>query len=394
MYRRVLMVATVPSMIGQFNMDNIRILRKMGCDVDIAADYTDTSVWPPARVSEFKQEMCEEGIKCMQLDFSRSVLNIARHIKSYKELVNLMLKRDYSLIHTHTPIASAIARLAARKKKNKVVYTAHGFHFFKGAPLKAWLLFYPIEKWLSRYTDVLITINKEDFRRAKKHFRAKQTIYIPGVGVDTNRFALCSIDRNAKRSELGIKEEDFALLSVGELSERKNQQIVIEAIRILRQNDKADGIVYLLVGTGELEEEYHQLIRRYNIEQHVRLLGFRTDTADLYKAVDCFVHPSIREGLGIAPLEAMASGLPVITSGVNGIRDYAEDGVTGFCVEPTDATAVARAIEEMRTDKEFRDSCALNNKIKAKEFDKSRTNEIMSQLYHAILDSVNTSVVE
>ena len=174
MNNRVLMVASVPSMIGQFNMDNIQILLGMGYKVDVACDFSDMSVWPKAKVMSLKKQMEESGVLCLQVDFSRSPLSIKRHLNAYKKIVRLLKENDYEFIHTHTPIASAIARLAAKKTHTKVIYTAHGFHFYHGAPLKNWVLFYPIEKHLSRYTDILITINKEDYNRAKEKFKSSQ----------------------------------------------------------------------------------------------------------------------------------------------------------------------------------------------------------------------------
>lgn len=384
MSKRVLMVATVPSMIGQFNMNNIRILLDMGYQVDVAADFMDTSVWPKERVQKFRDQMLEMGVECIQLDFSRSPLKIYRHFSSYKETVKLIKERHYSFIHTHTPIASAIVRQAAHKTGTKVIYTAHGFHFYDGAPLKNWIIFYPIEKHYSRYTNVLITINREDYKRASETFHAKKTVYIPGVGVDTERFAVCTVDRSSKRAELGVKDEDFLLLSVGELSERKNQKIVIDALAKMKNEGSIGNIVYLAVGKGDMQVFFEGLIKDNGLEDHIKLLGFRSDVDELCEAVDCFVHPSIREGLGIAPLEAMAAGLPLISASVNGIKDYTEDGLSGCSVDPTNVDAMVTAIKRMRDDIEFRTKCGKNNSLTAKTFDIRNTNAIMTEVYNEI----------
>lgn len=384
MSKRVLMVATVPSMIGQFNMNNINILLDMGYQVDVAADFTDISVWPAERVQKFMDSMRGMGIECIQLDFSRNPLKLDKHINSYKETVDLIKKRQYLFIHTHTPIASAIVRLAAKKTKTKVIYTAHGFHFYDGAPLKNWLIYYPIEKWLSKYTDVLITINKEDYKRATEKFYAKKTVRIPGVGVDTKKFMICKVDKHQKRMDLGVQEDDFLLLSVGELSERKNQKIVIEALGVMREEETIGNIVYLAVGQGKMQEEFERLVKRYRLEDHVKFLSFRTDIDELCKTTDCFVHPSVREGLGIAPLEAMAAGLPLISSLVNGIKDYTRDCVSGCCVDPTSVEQMVAAIKKMRDDEEFRSKCSANNILTAKNFDIRNTDEIMRNLYSEI----------
>ena len=375
------MVATVPSMIGQFNMSNIHILMNMGYQVDVAANFLDTSVWPTERVEKFRTSMNEMNIECFQLDFSRNPLKVNKHIDSYKEVVELIQKRQYSFIHTHTPIASAIVRLAAKKTHTKVIYTVHGFHFYNGAPLKSWLVYYPVEKFLSRYTDVLITINKEDYKRVKEKFHARKTVYIPGVGVDTEKFAVCKVDTHQKRKELGVKDDDFLLLSVGELSERKNQKQIIDALGQMQKEGTIGNVVYLAVGQGDMEDELKKLVKEYGIQDHVKFLGFRTDIDELCETVDCFVHPSIREGLGIAPLEAMASGLALISTAVNGIKDYTEDGVSGCCINPRDVNQMIDAVKKMRDDDGFRNQCGVNNAITAKTFDIRNTEAIMNELY-------------
>lgn len=384
MNKRVLMVATVPSMIGQFNMNNIRILQDMGYVVDVACDYNDRSVWPTERVQNFKKQMAEMGIQCIQLDFSRSPFKIGRLIRSYKETLNLIKERKYSFIHTHTPIASAVVRLAAQKTGTKVIYTAHGFHFYDGAPKKNWLVYYPIEKCLSKYTDVLITINKEDYKRACENFKAKKTVYIPGVGFDTKKFRDCVINRTEIRNSMNLRDEDFLLISVGELSSRKNQKIVIDALNILSKKGKIGNIFYLAIGKGELENSFKELISALKLEKHIRLEGFRQDIPELCKAADCFIHPSVREGLGIAPLEAMAAGLPLISAYVNGIKDYTANGISGVCVNPHNVEDVANAIYKIYADEKFRVECGKNNVKTSMAFDINETNKIMRTVYEGI----------
>ena len=317
MNNRVLMVASVPSMIGQFNMDNIQILLGMGYKADVACDFSDMSVWPKAKVMSLKKQMEESGVLCLQVDFSRSPLSIKRHLNAYKKIVRLLKENDYEFIHTHTPIASAIARLAAKKTHTKVIYTAHGFHFYHGAPLKNWVLFYPIEKHLSRYTDILITINKEDYNRAKEKFKSSQIFYVPGIGVDIEKINMCCVDIEHKRTELGLKENDIMLLSVGELSERKNHEAVIRALNVLN-NDK---IKYFIVGKGQLKEYLENLISDMNLQNQVTLLGFRTDVLELCKSADIFIFPSLQEGLPVALMEAMACKTIVLCSAIRGNTD-------------------------------------------------------------------------
>lgn len=406
--RKVLIIASVASMIDQFNKPNIELLNSLGYDVDVAANFKNPGTITISRCQELLSWLADHSVDCYQVDFDRNVADLKADSEAFKEVdavfkgtatpiftvsndgknvVNTTrrhLESRYTFMHCHSPIGGVIGRIVAHRNHVKAIYTAHGFHFYDGAPIKNWILFYPVEKELSRWTDVLITINKEDYKRAKKKFHAKKVVKIPGVGVDTARFDTCHVNRNAKRAELGIPTDAFVLLSVGELSERKNQRVVLEAIKKL-SIDKAEEyshIYYLCVGQGELEGEYNDLIHNYGISDHVKLLGFRADIGELCETVDCFVHPSVREGLGIAPLEAMASGLPLISTYVNGIKDYTENGKSGVCItDPMDVDAMVNAIIKMYKEPEFRKSCGTNNYETAKNFDINRTDEIMSEIY-------------
>lgn len=376
--KKVLMVAAVPSMIGQFNMSNIRILQELGYEVGVACNFKDKSVWTEERVRQFIDELEAKKIKYYQIDFSRNPIAIDKDFVSYQQLKRLIVDENIELIHCHTPVAGVISRMVTHKMKVKVIYTAHGFHFFDGAPKKNWLIYYPIEKFFSKWTDVLITINKEDYNRAKKNFYAKVVRYIPGVGVDTKKFANCNINRAEKQKELCIPEDAFVLLSVGELQNRKNQRTIIEALHKLKNQN----IYYLVVGKGKLQAEYEKIINKYGLEENIRLLGFRTDIDELCKIADCFVHPSVREGLGIAPLEAMASGLPLISSYINGIKDYTKDDISGCCIKnPVDVNEMSKAIDKMFKNLEFRKLCGTNNIETAKKFDITNTEKQMRNIY-------------
>ena len=245
-------------------------------------------------------------------------------------------------------MGGAIGRLAARsarKKGTKVIYTAHGFHFFKGAPLVNWLAYYPAERWLAKYTDVLITINTEDYEIAKK-FKVNRIEYVPGVGIDTDKFKNIEVNRTEKRESLGVSEDDFMIISVGELNKNKNHQVIIRAIAKLR-NEK---IKYVLCGQGPLETELRELAKELDVENQVKFLGFRKDVPDLMKVADLFAFPSYREGLSLSLMEAMASGLPVVCSEIRGNTDLIEDGKGGYLVEPSDVEGFAKYIKELIED--------------------------------------------
>lgn len=382
--KKVLVLASVASMIDQFNMSNITILQELGYKVEVACNFEKGNTCSQKRVAELKKRLESLGVDYYQIDFTRNVTNLLQDFKSYEQVKKLVMKRQYSFVHCHSPIGGFIGRLVCHETGTKVIYTAHGFHFYDGAPRKNWLIYYPIEKFLSRYTDVLITINKEDYHRAKEKFYARRTVYIPGVGVDTAKFAVCKIDKAQKRNSLGVCGNDFLLLSVGELSERKNQKVIIDALGVMRKEKTIGNIVYLAVGQGDMQEEFKCLVKKYGLEDHVKFLGFRTDIDELCEVADCFVHPSIREGLGIAPLEAMAAGLPLISSSVNGIKDYTRDGVSGCCIDPTSVDQMVAAIKKMRDDEEFRFKCGANNILTAKNFDIQNTDKIMRSLYSEI----------
>lgn len=384
--KKVLMLASVASMIDQFNMSNIDILLKIGYDVDVACNFGYGSTCSDEKIVELKAKLKEKGIRCFQIDFTRSVMNLFQDGKAYKQVRKLVENNKYDLIHCHSPIGGVIGRIVAHETNTKVIYTAHGFHFYEGGPKKNWFIYYPIEKALSKWTDVLITINKEDYNRAKKKFFAKETRYIPGVGVDVEKFEMGlknkQQNKKMKRAELGVSDNDFVLLSIGELQDRKNQRVVIEALHMLNNPN----IYYWAVGKGELFPEYLEMIKKYGLEKNVFLLGFRTDIMELCNAADCFVHPSVREGLGIAPLEAMAGGLPLISSYVNGIKDYTENEVSGCCIiDPLSVTEMKKAIEKMYQDVEFRNRCGINNLETVKKFDIKNTNNIMQDIYYQFL---------
>ncbi len=373
MDKRVLMVATVPSMIGQFNMNNITLLLDLGYQVDVAADFTDTSIWTTDRVQAFKDQLTAMGVQVIQLGFSRHPLKINKHFKSYKDTLLLLKNKQYSFIHTHTPIASAIVRFAAHKANTKVIYTAHGFHFYNGAPLKNWIVFYPVEKWLSKYTDTLITITKEDYKRALKRFKAKEVAYIPGVGVDTKKFNSNQLNRNRIRSELGLSKTDWMLLSVGELNSNKNHSSVIKAITGIKD------IVYVIVGKGEKQNELEALAKDCSVD--LRLAGFRMDVVDFYGAADVYILPSIREGLNVSLMEAMSSGLPCLCGNIRGNVDLIDEN-GGLLFNPASVNDIKRAIKTM-LNMPNRRSLELYNSKKIQEFDARVVNESMRKIYEA-----------
>lgn len=329
----VLVVASVASMIYQFIVPDIKLFQELGYHVDVACNYLEGSSCSKECVAELEKNLKVLGVGCFQVDFARNVARIDRNMKAYHQLDLLAKKKKYDFVHCHTPIGGALGRIVFqkyRKTGTKVVYTAHGFHFFKGSPLRNWILYYPVEKFLSRWTDCLITINKEDYGRAKKRFHAKRTEYVPGVGIDLEKFSVPDLIldkdnvqipylvwKEKKRKELGIGVDDFVIVSVGELNANKNHRIVIEAIAQMK-NKK---VKYLVCGQGNLKNELTKLIKKHRLEQQVFLLGFCNDVRNVLWIGNLFAFPSKREGLPVALMEAMACGIPCLVSDIRGNRD-------------------------------------------------------------------------
>ncbi len=380
--KRALVLASVASMIDQFNMPNIRLMKQMGYEVDVAANFLKGSTCSDEKIAVLKQTLQEMNVRCFQVDFSRNVLNVSENIKAYKQTKKIIDENNYALIHSHSPIGGFLSRIAARnarKKGTKMIYTAHGFHFFKGAPLMNWLIFYPIERISSRWTDVMVTITHEDYQLAQKKMYAKEVIYVPGVGIDTTAFAPKEGDAvtNAlKREELGISLEVVVMLSVGELNKNKNHEIVLRAMAQLGRKD----LHYVIAGRGVLKEHLEKLSKELEVSNQLHLLGFRTDVKELFKMADFFAHPSFREGLSVAVMEAMANGLPVICTEIRGNTDLIEEGKGGYLFKPAEQDTAYNALKSMMENADRKTMGAFNLK-RAERLDVKAVLEVMRGIY-------------
>lgn len=378
--KKALMLASVASMIDLFNADNINILVDLGYQVDVSSNFENGSITSQERVDEYKQELIDRGINVYHTPIPRSISKIGDMIKSYKLVKKLAMDNQYSIVHCHSPIGGVICRLAFRKARKKfgtkVIYTAHGFHFFDGASKAAWLIFYPIEKFCSRFTDVLITINQEDFNRAKK-FHAASVEYVPGIGVHTEEFKNVEVDKLSKRTELGFEEDDFVFMSTGQISVRKNHEVVIRALARI-DNPKAK---YLIVGFGELENDLKSLAKELGVNNRVVFAGYRGDVKELLHTVDAFVFPSLQEGLPVSLMEAMSVGLPVVCSKIRGNVDLVTNGKNGFIVDKYDVDGFAKSINSLlNSNNDFGSS---NIEI-MKNYDVEKVNKKMQYLYSMI----------
>ena len=385
--KKALMHAHTAYMVTQFNIDNIKILQDLGYTVDVACCWADDdSALSPEAMKSRRKMLDDLGCRVIETASLRKIFNISELSKAYKQLKHEVETNKYQIVHTQSPIGGVICRLACRKARKlygtKVIYAAHGFHFFKGAPLKNWLVFYNVEKYCSKFTDLLITINQEDYKNAQK-FKAKEVVYVPGAGVDTNKFAASPDGRERIRKELGIDDETTVLLSVGELIPRKNHMEVLEALKQMKEVGKADKIKYLIAGRGKIAAEIQNKINELGLQQQAQMLGFRSDVADVFAASDIYVFPSHQEGLPVALMEAMSVGMPVVCSRIRGNVDLIEEGVGGYLFDSKDASTLVTALDRMMAKAEIdRRAMGSHNVAVMENFDKSHVNSCMREIYN------------
>lgn len=374
--KKVLIVATVYHFLN-FEKSDIQILKNMGYEIHTATNM------------EGEKWLQDDGtfddidIIKHQIDFSRSPFSI-KSLKAYEELRSLIKNYQFDIIHCHTPVAAAITRIAAlhvRGKKAYMIYTCHGFHFNKKSGLRNWILYYPLERMLAHFTDMIITINKEDYGVINK-FKVKEKRYIPGVGVDIEGISSISVDKIAFRRSMGISSSAFVIMSIGELSDRKNQQVILQAIAKLKDKN----IIYVMCGTGSKKNDYEVLVNDLGIKDQVIFTGQRDHdwVMRFSHCIDLGAIPSKIEGLGLAGIEMLAAGKPLVGSNVHGIKDYLVDGKTGISCDPEDAEEFAKAIFKLKNDKEYYNLCMKNAYGMAKKFDEKISKKMMLENYKIV----------
>lgn len=369
--KKALLITTVSGFIPQFEMNNVKILQNKGYEVHYASNFN----YPFYGTDNSKLE--GSGIICHHIDFARSPFNLKKLLTAFRQLKLLKKNIKFDLVHCHTPLGGAIGRIVFPSNKNrKVIYTVHGFHFYKGAPIQNWLIYYPVEKILSKFTNTIITINKEDYQRAKK-FHSKEVKYIPGVGIDTLRFERMNIKQDLKRDEFDIPKEAKVILSVGEINKNKNHEVIIKAIADIKKNN----IYYLVCGQGDLKPHLTKLIQEYGLDKRVKLLGYRNDVDEIYKISDIFAFPSYREGLSVALMEAMSFGLPCVVSNIRGNKDLIHQGKGGYLVHPDDVDGFIKAILELSTNVEKCKKMKIHNIKYVKNYDLSKIAKKMEKIY-------------
>ncbi len=379
MNKKILFVATVQSHICQFHLPIMKMLKEEGFEVHVAARNN---------LAEKNGLQMKYADKIYDIPFERSPFN-KNNIKAYKKLNDILKKENYNIVHCNTPVGGMITRLASnkfRKKGLRVIYTAHGFHFYKGAPIKNWIIYYPIEKIMSYLTDDLITITKEDYNLAtQKKFKCR-VHHIYGMGVNSNKFKQISLEeKNNIRLKKGYKDE-FIILCTGELNKNKNQSTLIKAM--------ADVVnVYpntklLLAGNGPTHDELESLVKSLNLEKNIELLGYRTDLEDYVNLCDLVVSASFREGLPLNIMEAMICGKPVIASDNRGHRELIHDKENGVLVEGNNSKSFYEAICNLIEDTKMADYYCVKSLTYIKPYDIKNVKKKFESIYSITTDSL------
>ena len=369
---KVLLVATVQSHICQFHKPLVAMLHEHGCEVHVVARNN------LAEKNGLKLDFVEQ---VFDVPFQRSPFS-PKNLGAYKQLKKIIDEGNYDVVHCNTPVGGVLGRLAARKARKhgtKVFYTAHGFHFYKGAPKKNWLIWYPVEKFMCRYTDKLITITQEDYDLASAKFPT-QVERIHGVGANSEKYRkLSEAECMELRHELGYTDDDKLLLCTGELLPNKNQIAAIRAMKILME--KQPNIKLLLAGNGPTLPELQAEVAALGLQEHVEFLSYRTDLERYANIADVIVSCSYREGLPMNIVEGMLLSKPVVASYNRGHRELIVPDVTGYMVSPADANAFAEKISMLLDDSALADRLGHAGYEKAQLYADTNVRQELQAIY-------------
>ncbi len=365
---KLLYIINVEKRIGNFSQSSRLAAHSLGMDVHLAgywSDYDDLDF--------LKREEEKYHVRIHQCHIFRKPYDV-RNLRGYREVCEIIKEEKIDMIHCNTPVGGVIGRMAGKKcGVKKVIYQAHGFHFYKGAPIWNWLLYYPVEKWLACFTDVLITINKEDYRLANKKMHLRNNgkiIYIPGVGIDLSQYRPGNTEKET---------DDFILISIGDLIERKNYPAAIHAVIKAGEKSKRR-IRYLICGEGPERNKLENQIKNLKADEQIHLLGYRSDIKELLCFADAFLLTSFQEGLARSAMEAMAAGLPLICSDIRGNKDLVENGVNGYLCKTGEVQDYCEAILKLA------DSDELCRKMQSENL--SRASRLaVENIQHALSDS-------
>lgn len=383
--KQVLIITNQSGFLWKFEMENVRLLQSMGYRVHYASNSDEEGYHYDSR------QLDELGVVYHNIEIARSPYMIGMNYRALQQLKKIVEEEHISVIHCHTPVGGVLGRLVSvlSEHKPKVIYTAHGFHFYKGAPLMNNILYKSVELFLAPFTDALVLINKEDFDSAKRfHLKKRGKVYqIPGVGIDLHNFTAVDIAEKKKYKEkLGINKDTFFILSVGEVNKNKNHMAVIHAIKKMKEDASiSTNFIYGICGDGFCMDELEKYVEMIGLQDSVLFFGYQSDVRPYYAAADVTAFPSIREGLGMAGIESLAMGVPVIASDNRGTREYMINGENGYVCDAMDVDGFIDGIEKVMTltDKE-RDELSQSCVASIQRFSKEYTNEIMTEVYKRI----------
>ena len=372
--KKVIYVTTVSRTINAFLVPHINMLLDNGYEVHCAC-----SIDKPV-----DEELQRRGVKIFEVPFSRNPLGIG-NIKAFIKLEELQRINNYDIVHVHTPIAAIYGRLLKLSFPSlRTIYTAHGYHFLKGGSKLGWLLYYPIEKIMAKFTDVIININKEDYEITKERLKPKKCYLLNGVGLDLREYKkLSSKEIQEKRKEFGLNDKDFVVLMIAEINKNKNHIQLINAMDILK--DKYPNIKVLCIGDGTLKESVEKQINLKNLQNNIFMLGYRLDVNKLINISDIGILLSYREGLPRNIMEFMACGRKIVATDIRGCRDLVCNESVGTLVDVGDYEGTARAIEKyyLLNDKNFNISDEIY------KYDITNVNKELSNIYRSINEEIN-----
>ena len=372
--KKVLYVTTVSRTINAFLIPHINMLLDNGYEVHCAC-----SIDKPV-----DKELQRRGVKIFEVPFSRNPLGI-RNIKAFIKLEELQRINDYDIVHVHTPIAAIYGRLLKLNFPSlRIIYTAHGYHFLKGGSKLGWIIYYPIEKIMAKFTDVTININKEDYEITKEKLKPKKCYLLNGVGLDLDKYKkLSSKEIQEKRKEFGLNDKDFVVLMIAEINKNKNHIQLINAMDILK--DKYPNIKVLCIGDGTLKESVEKQINLKNLQNNIFMLGYRLDVNKLINISDIGIMMSYREGLPRSLMEFMACGRKIIATNIRGCRDLISNEAIGSLVNVGDYKSTADEIEKYYNshDKSF------NVPEEVNKYDIINVNKDLAKIYRNISGEIN-----
>lgn len=360
----------------------MELLQHKGCEVHAYAESG------PER-----SRLEKNGVVCHDIPISRSPLR-SGNLKALSLLTASFRKEEFRLVHVHTPVASILGRIAAHRAGVPcTIYTAHGFHFFKGAPIVNWMIYYPLERLMARFTHILITINNEDWKRASRFPVRNKVKFVSGVGINIGNYGgsrrISPEEKSIIREQrLGLFDEEegqssFVVLCIAELNANKNQKQLIEALGLLsRQGER---VHLVLAGSGPSELHLREVARSLGVERQVHWMGHRSDIPELLETADAAALVSLREGLPRSVMEAMAAGKPVIGTNIRGVRDLIEDGETGLLVPSGDPAATAQAILKLKNHPELVNKMGEASRVRIRKFSLSEVLPIMDEIYTGAL---------